>query len=57
MNDLSKPVGEIEKDLLQSRRQPRRRLPPRRPAAEVTPQEVAERSHADFPETIKYLGR
>lgn len=57
MNDHSKPVSQIEKELLDRRNNPRVPLKPRTPAKEVTPSDAGARTHADFPKTIKYLGQ
>lgn len=57
MNDESKAVGDLEKKLLSAKRGPRTPLKVRQPRREATAQEAAERAHADFPKTIKYLGQ
>lgn len=57
MNDQSKPISEIEKDLLARRHSPRTALKAKTTNRKVSAEEAAERSHADFPKTIKYLGQ
>jgi hypothetical protein len=57
MNDQTKPIAEIEKELLSRRRGPRTPLKAREPSRKVSSGEAAERVHSDFPKTIKYLGQ
>ena len=57
MNDQTKPIAEIEKDLLSRRRRPRPALKTRPTGKAVSTAEAAERTHSEFPKTIKYLGQ
>lgn len=57
MNDQTKPVSELEKELLSRRRGPRTPMKTRDDARKISPGEAAQRTHSDFPKTIKYLGQ